>query len=675
MRACASGLLRRALSLWFVVAPSSIQVAGASPQLLYSSYLGGAGDQRGYGVAVSPGGHLYVATGTGFARVDPAGKRLVYSTAVPGGAIRSVAVAPSGEVWIAGGGRVSKYAADGRGPLVNIALGDLEDRMALAVDNNGNVWVAGSTTAVGLPTMNPIQPANAGLRDVYIVKLSPSGALLFATYLGGSQQDTAKAIAVDAEGNAYVAGDTLSSNFPTENPLRDRPFDAGLGDVFVAKISASGELLYSTYWGGNGQDMAQAVAVDSQGAFHICGGTNSSDFPVTNDAVQRLYQAGWDGFETSFDPSGKPVTYSTYLGASGVDFCESIAVAPGGDLLLTGETQSTDFPVNDALQQNYGGKGGLAGDAFIALIRPGVREPVFSTFFGGSGGDIGLGAAVKADRTAVITGYTTSADFPTAEAFQPARGGGEDAFVAGLVLPGPRISAEGVVNAASNIGGAVAPGEIVVIYGVDIGPPDLMGLHVDEDGRVARELGGVRVLFDDIPAPLIYVWENQVSAVVPYGIQDRAETRLRIEVDSESSNTVTLPVAAAAPAIFSVDFTGRGQGAILNQDGVTVNSSANPAEKGSVVAIYCTGEGTTTPEVPDGEVILPPALPVPVLPVTAEVGGVPAKIWYAGSAPYMVAGVMQVNVEIPQSAPSGDVPVVIRVGEFATQEGITVAVR
>ncbi len=664
MRHRASRAWRRGLRLWLVAAVVGIPAAAAPPQLSFSSYLGGAGDQRGYGVAAGPQGDLYIVTGNELAKVDPTGKRLLYTLRLPVDA-RAVAVVPSGEVWVTGGGLLFRYAADGGPPLQGTNLGEMEDRMALAVDPNGNLWLAGSRT----------REATGGLRDVYVAKFNPAGKLQFSTYLGGSQQDTAKAIAVDQEGNAYVAGDTLSADFPTKNALRDRPFDAGLGDVFLAKLSPSGELLFSTYWGGNGQDMAGAVAVDSSGAVHVCGGTNSSDFPTTSDAVQRLYQAGWDAFVTSFDPSGKPATYSTYLGASGADFCEGLVAAPGGDLLLTGETQSPDFPVKDALQDRYGGKGGTVGDAFIALIRPGVRDPVFSTYFGGSGGDIGLAAALAPGRTAVITGYTTSADFPTLEAFQPGRGGGEDAFVAGLALPGPRISAEGVVNAASNLGGAVAPGEIVVIYGAGIGPPELRGLELDDEGRVARELGGVRVLFDGMPAPLIYVWQTQVSAVVPYGVHGRDETRLVVEYDGAASNAVTLPVAAAAPAIFSVDFSGRGQGAILNQDGLTVNSSATPAEKGSVVAIYCTGEGMTEPEVEDGHVNVAPPFPAPVLPVTAEVGGVPAKVWYAGAAPEMVAGVFQVNVEIPQSVPSGDVPVVIRVGEFATQDGITVAVR
>lgn len=671
MQYCSSRCWPWALRFGLVALLCGLRAAAAPPQLSFSSYLGGAGDQRGYGVAVGPQGDLYIVMGNRLAKVDSTGRSLLFSKPLPVAA-RAVAVGSSGKVWVAGEGQVFRYAAEGGPPLLGVNLGEMEDRMALAVDPSGNLWLAGSKTGEGA----------AGLRDVYVAKLNPAGKLLFWTYLGGSQQDTAKAIAVDQEGNAYVAGDTLSADFPTKNALRDRPFDAGLGDVFVAKFSPSGELVFSTYWGGNGQDMVGAVAIDSRGVLHVCGGTNSSNFPTTSDAVQRLYRASWDTFVTSFDPSGKPAIYSTYLGASGADFCEGLAAAPGGDLLLTGETQSADFPVKDALQENYGGKGGPVGDAFVALIRPGVREPVFSTYFGGSGGDIGLAAVLAPGRVAVITGYTTSADFPTLEPFQPGWGGGEDAFVAGLGLPGPRISTEGVVNAASNLGGAVAPGEIVVIYGAGIGPPELRGLELDDDGRVSRELGGVRVRFDGIPAPLIYVWKTQVSAVVPYGIHGHDETRLAVEYEGVASNTVTLPVAAAAPAIFSVDFSGRGQGAILNppvQVGgevvFTPNSSENPADKGSVVAIYCTGEGMTDPEVEDGQVNLAPPFPAPVLPVTAEVGGVPAKVWYAGAAPDMVAGVMQVNVEIPQSVPSGEVPVVIRVGEFATQEGITVAVR
>ena len=239
---------------------------------------------------------------------------------------------------------------------------------------------------------------------------------------------------------------------------------------------------------------------------------------------------------------------------------------------------------------------------------------------------------------------------------------------------GPVFAAAGVVNAASFQGGPVAAGEIVTIFGSGIGPPALAGLRLTPGGLVDNSLAETRVLFDDVAAPLIYVSAAQTSAVVPYAVAGKASTQVQIEYRGIKSAAVSLPVAASAPGIFTVESTGRGQGAILNQDG-SVNGAANRAAKGSVVVLFCTGEGQTDPPGVDGK-LAGDVLPKPRLPVSVRIGGLPAEVLYAGAAPGLVGGVLQVNVKLPEGMASGTaVPVLLTIGDATSPAGVTLAVQ
>ncbi len=663
-------------SLSWLLLSGSIQFGplamAETPRTVFSTYLGTRADDRGKAVAYDVDGNLVIAAGAQVVKISPDGSERLATIPVNDGA-EAMATDGSGSTLVASRGILTRYGPDGI-PSYHVSLGETIGRMAVAADPQGNAYFAGSTESSNQETRNAHQPANAGLRDFYVLKVSPSGALIYATYLGGTQQDTAAAIAADAEGNAYVTGRTLSSNFPTANPLRDRPFDSGFGDAVVVKLGPSGELLYSTYWGGNGNDSPQGITVGPDGSFVICGGTEAFDFPQVK-SLQRNLAGSWDAFVTRFHPSGRPVEFSTFYGGSGVDVAEAIAIGADGSLMITGETQSPEFPLKDPIQEVYGGKGGLAGDAFLLRLFPRGTGINYASYFGGASGDLGLAVAFGPDDQVAVAGYTRSTDLNLVKPIQPALSGGDDAFLLVLEPGGPRISAAGVVNAASNLGGAVAPGEIVVIWGGEIGPAELTTLQLDDEGRVAAQLGGVRALFDGVAAPLVYVSANQVSGIVPYSVAGRVETTLQIEYAGKLSNPVTLPVVAAAPAVFSTNFSGTGQGAILNQDGITPNSQAKPAEPGSIVAAYCTGEGQTVPAGVDGMLAEGPVYPKPGLPVTAEVGGLPAVVHYYGAAPLMVAGVLQVNVEIPASLASGNHSLKLRVGAYESPGGITVAVK
>jgi len=245
-------------------------------------------------------------------------------------------------------------------------------------------------------------------------------------------------------------------------------------------------------------------------------------------------------------------------------------------------------------------------------------------------------------------------------------------------IPKPVITAVG--NAASYATGPVSPGENVTIFGTGIGPATLTS-NAPVNGSFGTTLGSTRVLFDGVAAPIIYASATQTSVMVPYGVNGRTSTSIVVEFTGVQSNPITFSVSGSAPGIYTLNSQGTGPGAIINQDGVTVNGPNTPEKRGNVIAIYMTGEGQTSPAGVDGAVIPPvtSALKSPVLPVTATIGGVAVTgqaVAYAGSAPGLISGVMQVNLIIPQNAPTGaSVPIVVTVGTNNSQSGVTVAIQ
>jgi uncharacterized protein (TIGR03437 family) len=239
----------------------------------------------------------------------------------------------------------------------------------------------------------------------------------------------------------------------------------------------------------------------------------------------------------------------------------------------------------------------------------------------------------------------------------------------------PAISSGGVLNGASFKGGAVAPGEIVSIFGFLLGPEVLATAEVTPDGQhLTDQLAGTRVFFDHQPAPMVFTRFDQLSTVVPYSVAGRQSTKVVVEYKGISSEEVTIPVAATSPAIFAADSSGAGQGAVLNQD-FTVNSEANPAARNTVIMIFATGEGVTNPAGVDGKLAVPPA-PQPRASVAARIGGQNATIRYSGGAPGLVAGALQVNALIPTTVqPGSRVPVQLIIGGVESPAGITIAVR
>ncbi|MFZ3089143.1 MAG: SBBP repeat-containing protein [Nitrospirota bacterium] len=340
----------------------------------------------------------------------------------------------------------STYLGGANSPYGNNIYG-WDIGMGIAVDASGNAYVTGETWSTDFPTANSYQAASGGDWDVFVAKLSADGSsLLYSTYLGGSGDDRGIRIDVDNAGNAYAAGATSSTNFPTVNPIQGAN-GGGAFDVFVTKINAAGSaLFYSTFLGGAGGDRGVGIAVDkNSGEVYVTGRTDSVNFPTTNGAFDTSCgtdgscNGGFlDGFAAKINSSGSSLVYSTYLGGSGEDRGVGIAVDSSGNAYVVGRTASSDFPTSDPIQGTYGG-GDF--DAFVTKINAAGNNLVYSTYLGGSAADadpLGYGipseeiqsVAVDASGNAYVIGYTWSTDFPTANAYQSIKAGDWDAFVA-----------------------------------------------------------------------------------------------------------------------------------------------------------------------------------------------------------------------------------------------------
>ena len=387
------------------------------PVLIYSTYLGGIGNDWGRGIAVDSEGNAYVTgetTSTDFPTASP--------LQPAHGGIHDVFVA--------------KLNADGSAMLYSTYLGGSggDGGWGIAVDNEGNAYVRGVTGSTDFPTVNPLQAVYGGAYDVFIAKLNTDGsALLYSTYLGGSGEDFGHGIVVDSEGNAYVTGVTGSSDFPTANPLQATY--GGEHDAFVAKLNADGSvLLYSTYLGGSGWDEGFGIAVDSEGNAYVTGVTTSTDFP-TSSPLQVSNSGGYDAFVAKLNTDGSALVYSTYLGGSGLDGGRGIAVDSKGTACVTGVASPPDFPTASPLQPTYGG----FYDAFVAKVNADGSALLYSTYLGGSGWDESRGIVVDSAGNVHVTGYTYSTNFPTSRPLQVSNGGDYDAFVAKLNTDGSAL--------------------------------------------------------------------------------------------------------------------------------------------------------------------------------------------------------------------------------------------
>ncbi len=274
---------------------------------------------------------------------------------------------------------VAKVPAGG-GPFTfstRLGGGNDDRGLGIAVDVQGAIYVTGDTLSPGFPTVRPIQASSGGsaggvagaFADAFVAKYNPTGAaLVYSTFLGGSDFDQGTAITVDSQGAAYVAGNTNSPNFPTTGPLQAAKSNDP--DAFVTKIDAAGgALVYSTYLGGNGADGANGIAVDRAGSAHVVGTTGSANF-VSNKATQLAKAGGDDAFVVKLDSTGRGPLFATFLGGRETDAGMGVAVTSQGLVRVLGLTGSADFPSVKPVQ---GAKPPAAGDAFVASLE--VTDP------------------------------------------------------------------------------------------------------------------------------------------------------------------------------------------------------------------------------------------------------------------------------------------------------------
>lgn len=472
------------------------------PILSYSTYLGGSSGDTAYAIAVDPGGNAYI-TGTtssvdfpgsvttsfsgnsdAFVTKLDSGGGLVYSTYLGGSGNNSangIAVDRNGNAYITGNTNsgnfptlsafqanspagdnafVTKLDSSGT-PTYSTYLGgggnDLGN--AIAVDASGNAYITGNTQSTDFPTtLSSYQNAkrsdcsNPTDTEAFVTKLSTTGAaLVYSTYLGGGRNDEGHGITVDNAGNAHVTGHTAStqgvtacgttaSSFPT-TAMAFQSRNGGGDDAFITKLNADGSALeYSTYLGGSSGERGAAIAVDAAGSVYVTGYSRSPNFPVTTAAFQTSFGGDEDAFVTKLDTTGPALAYSSYLGGSEKDFGNGIAVTPdGNNTYLTGTTSSTDFPLANPTQPAFGGP---LSDAFIARPNATGSALIYSTYLGGQGNDEGYAIALDASRALYVTGTTLSTDFPvTTGAYQSLSKGLGDAFVT-------KISATGTADLA-----------------------------------------------------------------------------------------------------------------------------------------------------------------------------------------------------------------------------------
>jgi hypothetical protein len=307
---------------------------------------------------------------------------------------------------------------------------------SIAVDATGSAYLTGQTFSADFPTTaGALDTTHNGGFDAFVAKLNASGsALLYSTFLGGSAADVGARIAVDAEGSAYLTGETSSAGFPTTAGALDTTHN-GATDAFVTKLNASGsDLLYSTFLGGGGSDSGAGITIDASGSAHVTGPTGSAGFPTTSGTLDTTHNGGTDAFVTKLNASGSDLLYSTFLGGGAPDVGVTIAVDAAGSAYLTGSTQSADFPTTSGtLDTTHNG----SFDAFVTKLNASGSELLYSTFLGDSSLDIGRGIAADAAGSAYLTGETSSADFPTtAGALDTSYNGGTDAFVTKLNASG-----------------------------------------------------------------------------------------------------------------------------------------------------------------------------------------------------------------------------------------------
>ena len=536
-------------------------VAKLNPQgtaLVYSTYLGGTGDDEAVRVAVDSSGQAYIA---GFTN------SLDFPTAGPlqgsngGGACGTTAFpAACYDAFVA------KLNASGSNLVYSTYLGGTGDDFAgsIAADSSGNAYVGGLTSASNFPvTYGALQTSyGGGPFDGFVAKINPTGSsLIYSTYLGGSGEDHVNGIAIDSSGDAYLAGQTNSANFPVKGGSQYTAASCGSAlsnnpcfEGFVSELNPTGTaLVYSSYLGGTAASYGTDVALDATGAAYVTGWTTSKDFPVTQGAYDTAWGGANEAFVVKIAPGGGAINYATYVGDIYPDQANAIAVDGSGNAWIAGFTYGGKFPVASPLQAASGG----LYDAIVSEINPTGSALLFSTYLGGTGDDAANDIALDSSGNVYLAGDTFSTDFPVTPSAVTTgyTGGSYDAWIA-------KISPQ-------NAAGLTATPNPLVFAGQEINtasPPSI--LKVGDAGSAALGISGISVTGD-------FAETSQCGATVSAGTQCVINVAFKPTATGKRTGTLVISDSAAGSP-HTIEMSGYGTSG-------AVSLSASSLDFGSVV--------------------------------------------------------------------------------------------
>ena len=565
---------------------------------------------------------------------------------------------------------------------------------AIAVDPAGNIWVGGTTTSDNFPLHDALQatPGATG-QTGFLVKLAQDGTVIYSSYFGGTQgYSLVTGVATDSSGDVYVTGTTNSSDFLTTPGLPAGPvsattaaFDIG---AFVTKLSAPGlPIIYSALISGSKlpdclscnflirTTGAVGIAVDGAGNALVAGNTNTTDLPVTAGGT-----AGIGAFAAKINAAGNALVYLTYLGQAGDDIsATAIAADAAGDAYLTGTTggfQTTPGAYQTSIVVN-------TINAFAIKFNP-AGTTLWATYLGGVGADTAKSISLDSSGNVWLVG-TAFLSFPTTSSLFAAGESGDflselsangaallysaefpygavgqsvavdetgQVHVAGkyglvsAITPAEPIASRilGIVNAAAGqFAGRIAPGEVISIFGFGLGPATPVTATPGSNGRFPTSLGGVQVLVNGAAIPLLYVSASQINAEIPAPLNGLDSAQLQVV-----NNSARLPDfrASVDSSIFALFVNYSGDLAAINQDG-TVNSASNPAKSGSIVSIWGTGFGNAAGRPLDGAVATAADNWCGYCQISVSGGVNNQAVEYAGAAPGLIDGTMQINFMVP----------------------------
>jgi len=579
----------------------------------------------------------------------------------------------SGTINTVAGNGVLSYSGDG-GPALSAQM---NSPRGVAVDSAGNLYIADTNNNVIRKV------ASNGIVTTFAGNATAGGNGDGSTATG-AQLNGPLGLAVDAGGNLYIA-DTQNS--------RIRKVSAG---GTISTVAGNGTPGY----GGDGSaataallNFPTAVALDSAGNLYIADLNNNRIRMVspggTITTVAGNGSSGYVGDGAAavnarlFTPQGVAVDAAGNLYIADTGNWAVRLVTPGGTISTIAGNGTAGYAGDGgpAALAHLAGPNAIsvdaAGNLYIADGGARVREIVGQTgiiyTIAGNGttgysGDGGLGVNAQLNAPVAIA-VDRSGNLYLADSANNA--------VRMLQYAGAPLTIGAVANGASNATGAVAPGEVVVIYGSGLGPAALAQFQLGGNGLVPTIVGGTSVLFNGAAGPVLYSSATQVAAIVPFGISGASAT-VTVVYQGQSSTAASLKVASTAPAIFTANASGTGPAAALNFPGGAVNDAGHPANAGNVISLYITGAGQTNPASVDGQ---PggdgtPGKPfsLPLVPISVTIGGKSAVVQFAGDAPGVVAGVMQVNAVVPAGLPAGPAPVVVQAGAASSQSGVTISV-